>query len=113
MINLQMEYLNEVRVLFNEINRVYVCFKDVDMTCNSRSDEIPSTPQPKPRLEIIHPLELDGAAVQVLRSEKNSGGEDATDSKSDNPGISSPVNHSTPQVTSESAIRLKKYSLIF
>lgn len=43
------------------------------MTCSngSRSDEIPTTPQPKPRLEIIHPLELDGAAVQVVRNEKS------------------------------------------
>jgi hypothetical protein len=59
--------------------------KDVDMTGGSngsRSDEIPSIPQSKPRLEIIHPLELDGAAVQVLRNEKNSS-EDTTDSKSE------------------------------
>ncbi|XP_011500954.1 PREDICTED: serine/arginine repetitive matrix protein 2-like [Ceratosolen solmsi marchali] len=56
--------------------------KDVDMTgssSGSRNVEIPSTPQPKPRLEIIHPLELDGAAVQVLRNEKSCG-EDSTDS---------------------------------
>ncbi|KAL7292175.1 hypothetical protein TKK_0014130 [Trichogramma kaykai] len=50
--------------------------KDVDMTSagssSLRSDEIPCTPQPKPRLEIIHPLELDGAAVQVvLRGDKS------------------------------------------
>ncbi|XP_051164473.1 uncharacterized protein LOC127283559 isoform X2 [Leptopilina boulardi] len=59
--------------------------KDVDMTCGygSRMDEIPSTPQPKPRLEIIHPLELDGAAVQVLGNEGNCRiSEDVTDSRS-------------------------------
>lgn len=59
--------------------------KDVDMTCGSafRMDEIPSTPQPKPRLEIIHPLELDGAAVQVLGNEGHSRiSEDVTDSRS-------------------------------
>ncbi|XP_043465400.1 uncharacterized protein LOC122500505 isoform X2 [Leptopilina heterotoma] len=59
--------------------------KDVDMTCGygSRMDEIPSTPQPKPRLEIIHPLELDGAAVQVLGNEGNSRvSEDVTDFRS-------------------------------
>ncbi|XP_058800175.1 uncharacterized protein LOC131669361 isoform X2 [Phymastichus coffea] len=71
--------------------------KDVDMTCGSKSDEIPSTPQPKPRLEIIHPLELDGAAVQVVRNDKNAnGGEDTTELKSDAPGSSSPIIHNTP-----------------
>lgn len=48
--------------------------KDVDMVgghaSNSRIDEIPSTPQPKPRLEIIHPLELDGAAVEVVGNDR-------------------------------------------
>ena len=61
--------------------------KDVDMTCGSggsKMDEIPSTPQPKPRLEIIHPLELDGAAVQVLGNEGHSRvSEDVTDSRND------------------------------
>lgn len=59
--------------------------KDVDMTSghasNSRLDEIPSTPQPKLRLEIIHPLELDGAAVEVVGNDRISRiGEDQTDS---------------------------------
>lgn len=59
--------------------------KDVDMTSghvsNSRVDEIPSTPQPKLRLEIIHPLELDGAAVEVVGNDRISRiGEDQTDS---------------------------------
>ncbi|XP_076677123.1 uncharacterized protein LOC143373614 isoform X3 [Andrena cerasifolii] len=48
--------------------------KDVDMVSghasNGRIDEIPSTPQPKPRLEIIHPLELDGAAVEVVGNDR-------------------------------------------
>nr|XP_031847524.1 treacle protein isoform X1 [Nomia melanderi]XP_031847525.1 treacle protein isoform X1 [Nomia melanderi]XP_031847526.1 treacle protein isoform X1 [Nomia melanderi]XP_031847528.1 treacle protein isoform X1 [Nomia melanderi] len=48
--------------------------KDVDMVgghaSGSRIDEIPSTPQPKPRLEIIHPLELDGAAVEVVGNDR-------------------------------------------
>lgn len=49
--------------------------KDVDMVggghaSSSRIDEIPSTPQPKPRLEIIHPLELDGAAVEVVGNDR-------------------------------------------
>ncbi|XP_043267223.1 uncharacterized protein [Venturia canescens] len=74
--------------------------KDVDMTCgngagsNSRTDEIPTTPQPKPRLEIIHPLELDGAAVEVLRHDRivHGGGEDVPDSKSEN-APQSPGNH--------------------
>lgn len=48
--------------------------KDVDMisghASNARIDEIPSTPQPKPRLEIIHPLELDGAAVEVVGNDR-------------------------------------------
>ncbi|XP_033209949.1 uncharacterized protein LOC117168421 isoform X2 [Belonocnema kinseyi] len=61
--------------------------KDVDMTCgstSSRMNEIPSTPQPKPRLEIIHPLELDGAAVQVLGNEGHSRvSEDVPDSRND------------------------------
>ena len=72
------------------------------MTGNSsgKSDEIPSTPQPKPRLEIIHPLELDGAAVQVLRNDKTSG-EDSTDSKSEHPinSTSSPPVHGAHHVT--------------
>ncbi|XP_031787298.1 inner centromere protein A isoform X2 [Nasonia vitripennis] len=76
--------------------------KDVDMTggsSGSRNDEIPSTPQPKPRLEIIHPLELDGAAVQVLRNDKISG-EDTTDSKTEPQGNtnSQPV-HGAQHVT--------------
>ncbi|XP_014486857.1 PREDICTED: serine/arginine repetitive matrix protein 2 isoform X2 [Dinoponera quadriceps] len=63
--------------------------KDMDMvsgqTSGARStDEIPSTPQPKPRLEIIHPLELDGAAVEVVGNDRVAGrtigGEDQTDS---------------------------------
>lgn len=73
--------------------------KDVDMTCgsgsgsNSRTDEIPTTPQPKPRLEIIHPLELDGAAVEVLRHDRIvQSGEDVPDSKSEN-STQSPGNH--------------------
>lgn len=36
----------------------------------TKADELPGTSQPKPRLEIIHPLELDGAAVEVLRHDK-------------------------------------------
>lgn len=66
------------------------------MTCSngSRSDEIPSTPQPKPRLEIIHPLELDGAAVQVVRNEKS---EDTIDFKIKSAG-SSPSVHSPQHV---------------
>lgn len=47
--------------------------KDVDMvghSSNARIDEIPTTPQPKPRLEIIHPLELDGAAVEVVGNDR-------------------------------------------
>ncbi|XP_076296037.1 uncharacterized protein LOC143216652 isoform X1 [Lasioglossum baleicum] len=47
--------------------------KDVDMVSGHgsvRTDEIPSTPQPKPRLEIIHPLELDGAAVEVVGNDR-------------------------------------------
>ncbi|XP_025158286.1 uncharacterized protein LOC105181795 isoform X2 [Harpegnathos saltator] len=61
--------------------------KDMDMisgqTSGARTDEIPSTPQPKPRLEIIHPLELDGAAVEVVGNDRVTGskiGEDQTDS---------------------------------
>ncbi|XP_066582439.1 serine-rich adhesin for platelets isoform X2 [Prorops nasuta] len=59
--------------------------KDVDMTCghnnSAKADEIPSTPQPKPRLEIIHPLELDGAAVEVVGNDRVArNGEDQTDS---------------------------------
>ncbi|XP_070154512.1 serine-rich adhesin for platelets isoform X2 [Polyergus mexicanus] len=52
---------------------------------SGKSDEIPSTPQPKPRLEIIHPLELDGAAVEVVVGNDRIAvtriiGEDQTDS---------------------------------
>ncbi|XP_053975417.1 uncharacterized protein LOC128874590 isoform X1 [Hylaeus volcanicus] len=58
--------------------------KDVDMvghSSNARIDEIPTTPQPKPRLEIIHPLELDGAAVEVVGNDRISRiSEDQTDS---------------------------------
>lgn len=59
--------------------------KDVDMVHGgghaSRIDEIPSTPQPKPRLEIIHPLELDGAAVEVVGNDRIGRiGEDQPDS---------------------------------
>lgn len=60
--------------------------KDMDMmtgqTSGAKTDEIPSTPQPKPRLEIIHPLELDGAAVEVVGSDRVTAkiGEDQTDS---------------------------------
>ncbi|XP_032665787.1 uncharacterized protein LOC116841668 isoform X2 [Odontomachus brunneus] len=60
--------------------------KDIDMvtgqTSGARTDEIPSTPQPKPRLEIIHPLELDGAAVEVVGNDRTVSriGEDQTDS---------------------------------
>lgn len=59
--------------------------KDVDMVgghaSSSRIDEIPSTPQPKPRLEIIHPLELDGAAVEVVGNDRiNRINEDQPDS---------------------------------
>lgn len=47
--------------------------KDIDMTqyCNSsgRLEEIPCSPQPKPRLEIIHPLRLDGS-VEVVSNDK-------------------------------------------
>lgn len=63
--------------------------KDMDMisgqTSGARTDEIPSTPQPKPRLEIIHPLELDGAAVEVVGNDWIAGkiGEDQTDAKSE------------------------------
>lgn len=37
-----------------------------------RFDDLPTSPQPgsKPRLEIIHPLELDGAAVEVVSRER-------------------------------------------
>lgn len=53
--------------------------KDMDMLGNNqsigaRTDEIPSTPQPKPRLEIIHPLELDGAAVEVVGTDRLAAG---------------------------------------
>ncbi|XP_011646249.1 uncharacterized protein LOC105432933 isoform X1 [Pogonomyrmex barbatus] len=48
--------------------------KDMDVitgqTSGAKTDEIPSTPQPKPRLEIIHPLELDGAAVEVVGNDR-------------------------------------------
>ncbi|KAL0103149.1 hypothetical protein PUN28_017464 [Cardiocondyla obscurior] len=48
--------------------------KDMDViagqTSGTKTDEIPSTPQPKPRLEIIHPLELDGAAVEVVGNDR-------------------------------------------
>lgn len=58
--------------------------KDMDVVVgqNGKSDEIPSTPQPKPRLEIIHPLELDGAAVEVVGNDRvaRNVGEDQTDS---------------------------------
>lgn len=64
--------------------------KDMDIvtgqTSGARADEIPSTPQPKPRLEIIHPLELDGAAVEVVGNDRITSkiGEDQIDScKSD------------------------------
>ncbi|XP_012281505.1 uncharacterized protein LOC105700329 isoform X2 [Orussus abietinus] len=59
--------------------------KDVDTIGGSgRIDEIPCTPQPKPRLEIIHPLELDGAAVEVLGHERIAKtGEDVVDSKNE------------------------------
>lgn len=59
--------------------------KDMDMitgqTSGAKTDEIPSTPQPKPRLEIIHPLELDGAAVEVVGNDRIIArmGEDQTD----------------------------------
>ncbi|XP_011296876.1 uncharacterized protein [Fopius arisanus] len=36
----------------------------------AKGEDIPGTSQLKPRLEIIHPLELDGAAVEVLRHDK-------------------------------------------
>lgn len=61
--------------------------KDMDVVVgqSGKSDEIPSTPQPKPRLEIIHPLELDGAAVEVVLGNDRVAvtriiGEDQTDS---------------------------------
>lgn len=60
--------------------------KDMDVisgqTSGAKTDEIPSTPQPKPRLEIIHPLELDGAAVEVVGNDRIAArtGEDQTDS---------------------------------
>ncbi|XP_077271941.1 uncharacterized protein LOC143902700 isoform X1 [Temnothorax americanus] len=60
--------------------------KDMDVitgqTSGAKTDEIPSTPQPKPRLEIIHPLELDGAAVEVVGNDRIVArmGEDQTDS---------------------------------
>lgn len=60
--------------------------KDMDIitgqTSSARTDEIPSTPQPKPRLEIIHPLELDGAAVEVVGNDRIAArmGDDQTDS---------------------------------
>jgi hypothetical protein len=60
--------------------------KDMDVlnnqTMSAKTDEIPSTPQPKPRLEIIHPLELDGAAVEVVGNDRIVAGrigEDQTD----------------------------------
>jgi len=60
--------------------------KDMDVlnnqTMGAKTDEIPSTPQPKPRLEIIHPLELDGAAVEVVGNDRIVAGrigEDQTD----------------------------------
>lgn len=59
--------------------------KDMDVVVgqSGKSDEIPSTPQPKPRLEIIHPLELDGAAVEVVGNDRVAAknvSEDQTDS---------------------------------
>ncbi|XP_020281983.1 proteoglycan 4 isoform X2 [Pseudomyrmex gracilis] len=66
--------------------------KDMDMmtgqTSGAKTDEIPSTPQPKPRLEIIHPLELDGAAVEVVGSDRITAkvGDDQTDSGAKNDG---------------------------
>ncbi|XP_015598904.1 PHD finger protein rhinoceros isoform X2 [Cephus cinctus] len=61
--------------------------KDADMIPGGSSpkiDEIPSTPQPKQRLEIIHPLELDGAAVEVVSSDRIGRiGSDVTDSKAE------------------------------
>lgn len=61
--------------------------KDMDVVVgqSGKSDEIPSTSQPKPRLEIIHPLELDGAAVEVVVGNDRVAvtrivGEDQTDS---------------------------------
>lgn len=60
--------------------------KDMDVITGqmsgAKTDEIPSTPQPKPRLEIIHPLELDGAAVEVVGNDRITAriGEDQTDS---------------------------------
>lgn len=59
--------------------------KDMDVitgqTSGAKIDEIPSTPQPKPRLEIIHPLELNGAAVEVVGNDRITArmGEDQTD----------------------------------
>ncbi|XP_039311071.1 uncharacterized protein LOC105200249 isoform X3 [Solenopsis invicta] len=59
--------------------------KDMDVFAGqmsgAKTDEIPSTPQPKPRLEIIHPLELDGAAVEVVGNDRITArmGEDQTD----------------------------------
>lgn len=47
--------------------------REVDMTCaalGARIDKLPTTPQNRPRIEIIHPLDLNGAGVQVVRSEK-------------------------------------------
>ena len=84
--------------------------KDVDMTTggglSSRHDDIPTTPQPKPRLEIIHPLELDGAAVEVLRHDRIiRTGEDVTDSKTDNPPQSpGSQQHATSEFTTFFAI---------
>lgn len=72
------------------------------MTCgsnSSKSEEIPSTPQPKPRLEIIHPLELDGAAVQVVRNDKsnNNTSYDETSETKNESYNSWQSNASTPQ----------------
>lgn len=82
------------------------------MTCSNgmRSDEIPSTPQPKPRLEIIHPLELDGAAVQVVRNEKS---EDVIDFKFKNqnslPSVHSPQHVAGKFTTIYLIIKLLKF----
>lgn len=74
--------------------------KDVDMTTMGSSspkiDEIPTTPQPKPRLEIIHPLELDGADVEVVSNDRIARiSEDVTDSKIVSAQSTSNIHHAT------------------
>lgn len=52
--------------------RVGQARKEVELVAG---DDVQPVPQPKPRLEIIHPSELDGNTVQVLGVEKSEDGE--------------------------------------